>query len=399
MRSEPERDRHPPVGSANGSADPCDVASRDALRRALLDHYDRHQRRLPWRGERDPYRILVSEVMLQQTRVETVLDYYEAWLGRFPDIDALAAADADDVLRAWEGMGYYRRARNLHRAAQVVRERPDRALPPTYEELRELPGVGEYTAGAVASIAFGERVHAADGNVRRVLARLFDVSDPKRAWLRDTASALVDPERPGDWNQALMELGATICKPRGPRCGRCPVAEWCGAREAGTEEERPAAASRRAPRKAVFAVAVLHDDGLVLLRKRPADGLLGGMWAFPEVEVERSDDPAAAALGIAAELTLEPRGVEALPPCEHAFTHLKASYLPYLLHVGGVNGGCVSEEGPGDAGPPPTSSSPASEVGSEVTWVELSDPAGVALPVAQRRILESARHRLAAEVA
>jgi len=346
-----------------------------ALRRALLEHYDMHHRPLPWRGETDPYRILVSEVMLQQTRVETVEEYYEAWIRRFPDLEALAAADADDVLKAWEGLGYYRRARNLHRAARCVRERPDRSLPLSSAQLRELPGVGEYTAGAVASIAFGEAVAAVDGNVRRVLARLFDVADPKPAWLRRAAAGLLEPERPGDWNQALMELGATVCTPRRPRCGPCPLSPWCEASKAGTQEDRPAPVARRAPPSVTFAVAVLHRDGQVLLQRRPEGGLLGGMWAFPETSVTSEAEVEHAAVSIAARLgsrrTAAPP--ELLPVCEHRFTHLSATYLPVLLEVASGDG--VPADG-------------------SVLWLSLTAPSRVALPVAQRRIAESARDRL-----
>jgi len=351
--------------------------SLNALRRALLRHYDERHRRLPWRGETDPYRILVSEVMLQQTRVETVLDYYERWLSRFPDLQSLASADADEVLEAWEGLGYYRRARNLHRTAQVVRERADGALPGSYAELRQLPGIGDYTAGAVASIAFGEVVPAPDGNVRRVLARLHDVADPKPAWLRQTAASLVDPERPGDWNQALMELGATVCAPRGPDCDACPVARWCRGRAAGTQEDRPAPARRPGPRPAAFAVAVLHHAGRVLLARRPPAGLLGGLWAFPEAAVESADDAAAAVPMIAAAVGVPHVGEpDRLAPVRHRFTHIEATYVPWLVECAGV---------------------PAS--GDDVRWVELDRPAAIALPVAQRRILDSARDRLGIGVA
>src|SRR5687768_12935276 len=184
------------------------------MRRALLGFYDAHRRALPWREDPRPYRVWISEVMLQQTRVDAVLPYYRAWMERFPDVRALAAAPLDDVLKAWEGLGYYARARNLHKTALVVHDRMGGELPARAAELRELPGFGEYTAGAVASIAFGERVPAVDGNVRRVLARLFDEPAPSAGWLRERAAALLDRERPGDWNQALMELGATGCTPR-----------------------------------------------------------------------------------------------------------------------------------------------------------------------------------------
>jgi len=334
------------------------------LRAALLDHYDRRRRSLPWRGETDPYRVLVSEVMLQQTRVETVERYYEPWLERFPDLVALAEADEAAVLKAWEGLGYYRRARSLHRAARTCRERPDGSLPSTYAELRGLPGVGEYTAGAVASIAFGEPVPAVDGNVRRVLARLFDLAAPRPSWLRETAAGLVDPGRPGDWNQALMDLGAIVCSPRAPRCNECPVARLCRAREAGTQAERPERVARASPRGASFALAVLRDRGRVLLQRRPSGGLLGGLWAFPEREAS-GDEAESAALALAAALGASPLGPpERLPAYAHRFTHLHVTYLPCVVPV---DGQAVAGEG--------------------LAWVEPGRLADLALPVTQARIL------------
>lgn len=336
------------------------------IRAALLSHYDRAGRELPWRGESDSYRILVSEVMLQQTRVETVIGRYGPWLERFPDIESLAVAHEDEVLKAWEGLGYYRRARNLHRTARLVRERPEGRLPSSYTELRELPGLGEYTAGAVASIAFGEAVPAADGNVRRVLSRLFDEPSPKDRWIRETAAALVDSERPGDWNQALMELGATICAPRTPQCDECPVSRWCASRAAGTQRERPGPSGRREPRRVTFALGVLHADGRVLLERRPAGGLLGGMWAFPEVEVDALANAAESAIGLARSRNLRVvGGVQALPTLVHRFTHMRATYQPYAVAVSSVREGVES------------------------AWIDPSRPALHALPVAQRRVLES----------
>jgi A/G-specific adenine glycosylase len=223
-------------------------------------------------------------------------------------------------------------------------------------------------------------VPAADGNVRRVLSRLFDEPSPSPRWLRDTAAELVDPERPGDWNQALMELGATICTPRAPKCHRCPVAEWCAAWAAGTQEQRPGRVPRRAPRRATYAVAVAHQDGRVLLERRPEGKLLGGMWAFPEAEVESEADAAGAAVGVAVRLGVAADAnamPEALPACEHKFTHLHATYLPYLVL------GLAAAAG----------------VDGERVWLDLVDPSGLALPVAQRRILGSALDRLASEVA
>jgi A/G-specific adenine glycosylase len=381
-------------GDAAREPPPLAAEAVHAVRAALLEHYDRRRRTPSWRGETDPYRVLVSEVMLQQTRVETVEKYYGRWLERFPDLAALADADEHAVLKAWEGLGYYRRARSLHRAARICRERPEGTLPGSYAELKELPGVGDYTAGAVASIAFGEGVPAVDGNVRRVLARLFDVSAPRPAWLRDTAAGLVDPGRPGDWNQALMDLGATVCTPRGPRCDACPWSAWCGARAAGTQSERPASGGRRRPRRATFALAVMRAGDHVLLERRPADGLLGGMWAFPEREVaagdtggHRTSSPAGrpanvarevehAVLALATAVGARPlRRPEPLAAYEHRFTHIHATYLPRELDV---DGGGVD--------------------GADLAWVEPGAPTALALPAVQRRILDEVAERAARRV-
>ena len=316
--------------------------SRDELgdfRAALLQHYDRFRRDLPWRGETDPYRILVSEVMLQQTRVETVLGYYEPWLERFPTLEALALADSTEVLKAWEGLGYYKRAKSLHSAARLIRNLPDGRFPTKYVDLRQLPGVGQYTAGAVASIGFGESVPAVDGNVRRVLARLFDEPNPAARWLNHTAAGLIDRERPGDWNQALMELGATICSPKGPECEDCPIRRWCTARAQGTELLRPIGIRRVSARKAVFLLVVLQtEEGSVMLVQRPSGGLLAGMWAFPEKEMTNPQEPASAgrdaAIEIAISLGAEVTGkVSALAEVRHRFTHLQARYRPWVVPV------------------------------------------------------------------
>ncbi len=353
-----------------------------AIRQPLLDHYDRERRELPWRGCSDPDRILVSEVMLQQTRVQTVLAYYDGWLERFPDVDALADAEIDDVLKAWEGLGYYRRAWHLHQAARLVRERPNRDFPGTYAGLRALPGVGDYTAGAVASIAFGEAVPAVDGNVRRVLSRLFDEAEPQATWLRMKAAELLDPERPGDWNQALMELGATLCSPRSPRCAACPVAEWCAARGAGTQEVRPVASVKTKTKKLRIVLAVLGANGRVMLERRPAKGLLAGMWAFPEVgerdtrpdmrvDAARSRESILAAI---VERGLVATGCpEALPRVEHRFTHLYTTYEPWLAPV------AAPAEGEGRA------------------WIDPAASNDLAVPVAQQTVLAFAKKCTAGE--
>ena len=354
------------------------------LRRALLAHYDAARRDLPWRGEEDPYRIWVSEVMLQQTRVETVIPYYRRWVERFPDVGALAAAEPDEVLLAWQGLGYYRRARALHAGARVVRERHGGVVPSDLHDLRTLPGVGAYTAAAVASIAFGEAVGVVDGNVRRVLSRLGDVALPTQRWLEDAAQELVDPERPGDWNQALMELGATVCTPRGPRCGQCPLGAWCAARAAGTQEERPAPAARKAAPAEERAVAVVVDAsqrGLVV--RRPPEGLLAGMWAFPDAawSPEGGDGLAEAAreaarsAGVTAARGRDGAREDGKPapllldPVLHRFTHLTVTYHPVVL-----------------AG--------RAEETEDRRWIPLEGPWPVALPVAQQKMARAAAHHL-----
>jgi A/G-specific adenine glycosylase len=239
----------------------------------LLRWFDRNRQDLPWRRTRDPYRIWVSEVMLQQTQVATVIPYYERFLRRFPTLGRLAAAPLDDVLKAWEGLGYYARARNLHRAARLMIERHGGRVPRTLAALRALPGIGDYTAAAVGSIAFGIAVPVTDGNVRRITARYWGTDDPPLP--------PVPARRPGDFNQAMMELGRVICHPRRPECPRCPLRAGCKARRLGRPERFPA--RRPAPRVPSFdiGVGVVERRGRVLIQRRPEAGLLGGLWEFP----------------------------------------------------------------------------------------------------------------------
>ncbi len=337
------------------------------LRKSLLEFYDERKRDLPWRRSSDPYGVWVSEIMLQQTRVDTVIPYYRRWMERFPDVAALAQADEDEVLSAWSGLGYYSRARNLRSAAQLVREQFGGALPDTAAGLMELPGVGEYTAGAVASIAFGRTEPAVDGNVRRVLARLLDEPDPGAALLRRRATELVDPERPGDFNQALMELGATVCTRRNPECGICPWQEGCGAFREGTVEERPVPRRRGKVGERTFETVVLRVEGgkagaaepRFLVRRRPGDGLLAGMWEFPEFrDLEGVSWPDSGPGRVAPSV-----GVR-LAEVEHVFSHLRATYRPTLIPV------------------PRAFATP-----SGWRWADREELAALALPRAQERIL------------
>jgi A/G-specific adenine glycosylase len=309
------------------------------IRAALLEFFDAAARPLPWRASRDPYAIWVSEVMAQQTRVETVVPYYDRWIRTFPDVHSLADAPVDAVLKAWEGLGYYARARNLHAAARAVRERHDGALPRTYDELRALPGIGDYTAGAILSIAFGARRAAVDGNVRRVLARLLDHPDPPPALLRRCALALVPTDRPGDFNQALMELGATVCGPRTPSCERCPIAGMCAARAAGTQTVRPRTKRRKAVPTIDIATAIVQRaDGRVLVTQRPLTGLLAGMWCFPGEEVAAGSDAAARVAGIAQKYTATHGTPLRIGTVEQVFTHRRERYHCHVIEAEAASG-------------------------------------------------------------
>ncbi|MBN2583709.1 MAG: A/G-specific adenine glycosylase [Planctomycetes bacterium] len=257
-----------------------------AIRRALLRWYDCHSRDLPWRRTTDPYAIWVSEIMLQQTQVATVIPYYERFMKRFPTVGLLARARPASVLKLWEGLGYYSRARRLHEAArQIVRDH-DGAVPSSVEELQRLPGVGRYTAGAIASIAFGASEAALDGNVIRVLSRLLLIEENPGTSSGQTtfwqwAQHLAPRRRTGIWNQALMDLGATVCVSRHPLCPTCPLHEHCLARAEQRQEQLPVKSRRKTVPHYDVAVGLVWKDGKVLIDRRPADGMLGGMWEFP----------------------------------------------------------------------------------------------------------------------
>ncbi|NOY98934.1 MAG: A/G-specific adenine glycosylase [Chloroflexi bacterium] len=299
------------------------------LARRLLAWYRQNGRTLPWRGHPDPYAVWVSEIMLQQTRVETVIPYFERWMMRFPDVADLAAAAEQDVLNLWEGLGYYSRARNLHRAAQIVVEKYGCELPRDVKSLRGLPGIGRYTAGAIASMAFGLDEPTLDGNIRRVFARLFDVREAlgttaAERTLWDLAAENLPIGQAGDYNQALMDLGAAVCTSRNPDCGHCPLNDLCQAYALGVQEARPVRKAKRTVPHYVQAAAVVRRDGRVLLARRPSKGLLGGMWEFPNGRVD--GDPAQG-LGQALETGygLRVRVMGPLGIVRHAYTHFRVT--------------------------------------------------------------------------
>ena len=300
--------------------------SPEKLARDLLSWYDAHARRLPWRAPpgrtANPYHVWLSEIMLQQTTVAAVQPYFRAFLERWPRIEDLAAAELDEVLTAWAGLGYYARARNLHRCAQVVTQEHGGAFPETEAELLALPGIGPYTAAAVAAIAFGQPASPVDGNIERVVSRLFAIETPlpqAKPALRAQAARLTPAARPGDHAQAMMDLGATVCLPRRPRCLACPLSASCAARAAGLQEELPRRAPKaERPTRRAVAFWTLGPSGRVLLRRRPERGLLGGMMEVPSTEWREAAWAEAEAL-VQAPLAAE---WQALPGAvRHTFTH------------------------------------------------------------------------------
>lgn len=367
---------------------------------ALLSWYDGHARRLPWRDVPSPYNVIVSEFMLQQTQVAAVIPYYERFIARFPDFAALAGASEDEVLRLWEGLGYYRRARNLWRLAQAVMTDYGGQLPHDVEQLRELPGVGEYTAGAVASIAYGQAVPAVDGNGRRVLARWLHVTDPVdralgRRAVEEGARALVrrvPPGRAGDFTQAVMELGALVCTPRAPQCSACPVNHLCLAFRRGDAERLPVRHARPAPPPTVDVAALLvvqwaprlggrdeegGGEARILLARRPEHGLLGGMWALPTAEEAGEPVPLEDAITLFAESGL---AVSPFHQVTHTFTHRRWRLHAFAAALpGDVDGERWAQQLLGGLG---------WQSGASVCWAGEQERKNLAVPRPFRKLLQ-----------
>jgi A/G-specific adenine glycosylase len=347
------------------------------IRKSLLHWFREEARDLPWRRTRDPYHVWLSEILLQQTRVDQGLPYYERFLAALPTLPDLAAASEDDVLKLWEGLGYYTRARNLHKAAGQVMDQYGGQLPDRAELLQLLPGVGRYTAGAIGSIAFDERVPVVDGNVKRVLSRLFNIAQPidetatdKKLWA--IADSLVPASDPGDFNQSMMELGARICTPKKPDCDSCPILGECAAHKRGLQEKRPV----RKPRKAVphkeIVVAVIERQGQYLIGKRGPDGMLAGLWEFPGGKLEAGEShQEALQRECTEELGVDVKVGGMISTVNHAYTHLKVTLNVYRCTI--------------------LSGKPASKVHTSLKWVSPKEFDDFAFPKANHKFLDLLR--------
>ena len=359
---------------------PIDAA---LFRRRLLAWYTRQQRPLPWRKTADPYRIWVSEVMLQQTQVKTAQPYYERFIKRFPTLRTLAGAGLEEVLKQWEGLGYYARARNLHRACALVCERHSGRVPDAWEPFRALPGVGDYIAAAVLSIAFGRPHAVVDGNVKRVLARLLRMTAPvnraaSHRLFQQQADRLLDHRRPGDFNQAMMELGALVCTPASPHCGRCPLIRFCAAHRSGATARYPRRAASRPVPEIQAAVGVVFKNGRVLITRRPAQGLLGGLWKFPGGKLREGESPAAACVReVREEVNLEVVVESALTQVRHAYSHFRIRLHVFRCRYAG---GRVRLNGP-----------------AAHRWVRIADIDRFAFPKANRKFIPLLSRRPKAE--
>jgi A/G-specific adenine glycosylase len=346
----------------------------------LLGWAETSLRDLPWRQVRDPYRVWVSEVMLQQTRVETVIPYYLRWMKHFPTIQALAQADLGEVLKAWEGLGYYARCRNLHRAARIVVEEHDGKLPGDRDALLALPGIGRYTVGAILSLAFDRDAAVLDGNVRRVLSRLFVIDDdPREKQTREKlwvlAEALLPAGRAGQFNEAFMDLGATVCTPRGPHCALCPLNSVCRAYGLGDPEGYPLRLRREPTPHFNVTAGVIWRNEHLLIAQRPLDGLLGGLWEFPGgKQLPEETLHECLKRELREELDIEVEVGEKLTVVRHAFTHLRITVYAYECQY-------LSREEPKALGV------------EDWRWVTLSELDDYALPVVDRKIARVVNER------
>lgn len=341
----------------------------------LLQWFDGHARPLPWRKTYDPYHVWLSEIMLQQTQMERGVAYFHRWLSRFPTVESVAMAELDEILKAWEGLGYYARARNLHRAAQRIACDFGGVVPSSYRVLLTLPGVGPYTAAAIASIAGNEDVAVVDANVMRVYARLFDITTPVRQGatrrrIEGLAAQLLPPGQARRYNQALMDFGGVICLPRRPRCSNCPLSGYCRAKEAGTVGERPVIAKKKTVEEVRLVAALLFLRGQILIRQRPAEEVWGGLWEFPGGEDGQGDSGENLLRLVREQTGLVPVSKRELTSVVHHYTHHRVRLKAYL---------CEVDDG---------AKMVPRESGQAYRWVAPGELRNFAFPAGPRKILE-----------
>ena len=341
----------------------------------LLAWYDEHKREMPWRDCGDPYKIWISEIMLQQTRVDQATPYFKHFMERFPTVYDLAEADQQDVLKVWEGLGYYRRARHLHDASKLVIEEFDGKVPDTWHEINELKGVGPYTASAVLSIAYQKKHAVVDGNVIRVLSRYFGIEDDVRSTktkntIQDYADDLISDERPGDFNQAVMELGATVCTPSNPDCEECPLQANCVAyKKVKTDEIPYKSPAKKRPHHQIGVGIITNHDDEVLIALRPEDAMLGGMWEFPGGKQDDGEEMEETVIReLKEELDVEVSISKPFMKLDHAYSHFKITMHAYL---------CALEDG-----------DPKPKTSQEIRWISIDELEDYPFPKANRKLTD-----------
>jgi A/G-specific adenine glycosylase len=352
-----------------------DPATIETIRSRLLSWFERNQRDLPWRRHYQPYAVWISEIMLQQTQVKTVLPYYERWMAQFPDIRSLAVAPEDIVLKHWEGLGYYNRARNIQRTARILMREFHGELPQSYKALRDLPGIGPYTAAAILSLAFNRDYPVVDGNVKRVFARLFDLDsalNERRSlrFIEEAARAILPGGKARAFNQALMELGAVVCTPRNPLCPACPVMETCRSRILGIVPQRPVPSPRKSPTPLEVAVGVLVSQGRIFIQKRPPGGLMPLLWEFPGGKVQEGESPEQALVReFLEELELQIEIIEKIGVIRHSYTSFRVVLHAYLCRLKGRR------------------KRPVLRSATEGSWVPMDEIGGFPFPAANQKLI------------
>jgi len=354
--------------------DRSDTIRAKRFRKKLLVWFETELRDLPWRDTKDPYKIWISEIMLQQTQVKKVIPYYLKFIESFPDINSLAQAELSQVLKIWEGLGYYARARNLHKAARQLKNNFNGVFPADFDSIKKLPGIGQYTAAAIMSIAYQQQHAVVDGNVSRVICRIFKINEQPKSGvgkqiIQQRAQKLLATDNPGDYNQAIMELGALVCTPRSPKCEICPVEEFCQAQKSGQQLDYPAKAPKKQRPHNIIAAGIIHKDDKILIARRPEEGLLGGLWEFPGGKLEDGETlEQAVKREVLEELGIQVKVNGLYAKINHQYTHFTITLFAYNCEY--------------------LSGKPQTIGCTDWRWVTLNEIDEYAFPRANRKILD-----------